>query len=330
MQFLSAKRQKYLLGLCAALSCALSGGVSAQSDFPTKPLRMIIANTPGSTVDLIGRHIGDRIGAILGQPIVVINQPGAGGLVGAQTLARSQKDGYTLGFYGNTAVIVPHLHKALNYDPLRDIATLAIVGNIPFAAVVPRQSPFNSLAELVAAARAKPGALKVGSAGNGTAIHLAAMQWQALAGIDLLHVAYKGVAPMQTALVGGEEIDLAFPTVGSVAALVKDGRLRALATTGSQRSPVMAQVPTVAEAGHPGFVFESWLALVSPSGLPESVAARLSEAARSAVVSESTQKLFSDNSITSAIELGASAQAIVDRDFHTMGELVRRAGLTAQ
>ena len=134
------------------------------------------------------------------------------------------------------------------FDPIKDITTIAIVGNIPFVAVVPRDSPYKDLRQLIEAAKKAPGAVKMGSAGNGTAIHLAGMQFQSMAGLELLHVPYKGVAPLQTALLAGE-IDVAFPTVGSVAAMVKDGRLRALGTTGKQRAPVLPQVPTIAEAG---------------------------------------------------------------------------------
>ncbi len=246
----------------------------------------------------------------LGQPIVILNQPGAAGLVGSQTVAQSAKDGYTLGFYGNTAVIVPHMQKSLAFDPIKDITTVAIVGSIPFAAVVPRDSPYKDLKELIAAAKKSPGAVKMGSAGAGTAIHLAGMQFQAMAGVDMLHVPYKGVAPLQTALLAGE-IDVAFPTVGSVAAMVKDGRMRALGTTGKQRAPVLAQVPTIAEGGVPGYDFESWLALVAPSGVPAPVMRKLGEDVRAAVASEPMQKLFADNAITPGVVVGDVAQKVV-------------------
>lgn len=301
----------------------------AQPSYPTRSIRIVVANTQGSTVDLVARQLGEQLAAQLGQAVVVINQPGAAGLVGAQTLARSARDGYTLGFYGNTAVIAPHLQK-VNYDPMQDISTLAIVGNIPFAAVVPKTSRFRSLAQVMAAARSNPGGLKLGSAGSGTAIHLAAVQWQAIAAIDLLHVPYKGVAPMQTALLGGDEIDIAFPTVGSVAALVKDGRLNALAMTGSQRSAVMPDVPTMQEIGLTKFVFESWLALVAPSGLEPDVSEKLQRAVSSAVGTDAIKKLFADNSITPALNTGADAQLVVQRDFEAMGLLLKKSGLLTQ
>lgn len=315
---------RLLLPACAAL---VATHALAQADFPNKPLRMIVANTPGSTVDLVGRHLGERLASTLAQPVVIVNQPGAAGIVGSTTIAQAAKDGYTLGFYGNTAVIVPHLQKSLAYDPIKDITTVAIVGNIPFVAVVPQNSPYRDLAQLIEAAKRSPGALKLGSAGSGTAIHLAGMQFQQSAGVELLHVPYKGVAPMQTALLAGE-IDVAFPTVGSVAAFVKDGRMRALATTGRQRSPVLPQVPTAAEAGLRGFAFESWLALVTPAGVPAPVLRRLGEDVRQAMATETMQKMFADNSITPELVLGDAAQRMVLHDYQVMGELVRKSGAT--
>ena len=304
------------------------GATATAQDYPSKPVRIVVANTPGSTVDLVARHLGERIGASLGQPVVIVNQPGAAGLVGSQTVAQSAKDGYTLGFYGNTAVIVPHLQKSLAFDPIKDITTIGIVGSIPFVAVVPRDSPYGTLADLVAAAKRAPGSVKMGSSGTGTAIHLAAMQFQAMAGVDLLHVPYKGVAPLQTALLAGE-IDIAFPTIGSVAAMIRDGRMRALGTTGRQRAPVLPQVPTIAGSGVENYAFESWLALVAPAGVPAPVMKRLAEAVRNAVASEPMQKLFADNSITPDVVLLDAAQRVVERDFGVMGDLVRKSGATA-
>ena len=313
----------------ACLVCAFwTHTVLAQADFPNKPLRIIVANTPGSTVDLVARHLGERMTATLGQPVVIVNQPGAGGLVGSQTVAQAAKDGYTLGFYGNTAVIMPHLQKSLMFDPIKDITTVAIVGNIPFVAVVPRDSPYKDLATLIEAAKRGPGTVKMGSAGSGTAIHLAAMQFQSMAGIEMLHVPYKGVAPLQTALLAGE-IDVAFPTVGSVAALVKDGRLRALGTTGKLRAAVLPQVPTIAEAGLPGFEFESWLALVGPAGIPVPILRKLGDAVRAIVAGQAIQNLFAENSITPDVIVGDAAQQVVVRDFDLMGGLVRKSGAVA-
>ena len=310
------------------LAAAAAPAALAQADFPNRPMRIVVANTPGSTVDLVARHLSERMTASLGQPIVILNQPGAGGIVGAQTIAQAAKDGYTLGFYGNTAVIVPHLQKSLTFDPIKDITTVAIVGNIPFVAVVPKDSAYKDLKQLIEAAKRAPGSVKLGSAGNGTAIHLAAIQFQSMAGIELLHVPYKGVGPLQTALLSGE-IDVAFPTVGSVAGMVKEGRLRALGVTGKLRAPVLPLVPAVAESGLAGYEFESWLALVAPAGVPEPIMRKLGDEVRAIVASEATQKLFAQNSISPDVLVGDAAQRVVVRDFDLMGDLVRKSGATA-
>lgn len=203
--------------IVATLLALLTAPAMAQSDFPSHPVRIIVANTPGSTVDLIARKLGEELSTTLGQPVVILNHPGAGGLVGQQMLAQSPKDGYTLGFYGNTAVIAPHLQKSLSFDPIKDITTVAIVGNIPFVAVVPQNSAIRDIPHLIELARRSAGAVKMGTAGPGTAIHLAGMQFQSLAGVDMLHVPYKGVAPLQLALVSGE-IDEDYARMGKLVA----------------------------------------------------------------------------------------------------------------
>lgn len=310
--------------LCVGL---LSMQVFAQADYPSRPLRIIVANTPGSTVDLVARKLGEGLGLTLGQPVVIINQPGAGGLLGSQTIAQAPKDGYTLGFYGNTAVIVPHLSKNVGFDALKDITTIAIVGNIPFVVAVPQNSPIKDMRGLVALAKRSPGLSTMGSAGPGTATHLAGMQLQLMAGVELLHVPYKGVAPLQVALIAGE-VDIGFPTVGSIAPYIGQGRVRALAVTGAQRSPLMPNVPTVAEAGVPGYSYESWLALVVPAGVPPAVLRRLNDDIRKIVEKEDTQLLFSKNGITSGVLSPEASQQIVNRDYERMGELVRKSGAT--
>jgi tripartite-type tricarboxylate transporter receptor subunit TctC len=291
-------------------------------------VRIIVANTPGSTVDLIARKLGEGLTATLGQPIIILNHPGAGGLVGQQMLAQSPKDGYTLGFYGNTAVIAPHLQKSLSFDPIRDITTVAIVGNIPFVAVVPQSSSIRDIPHLIELAKRSAGAVKMGTAGAGTAIHLAGMQFQTLAGVEMLHVPYKGVAPLQLALVSGE-IDVGFPTVGSIAPLVQQGRLRALGTTGQQRAALLAQTPTIAEAGLPGYAFESWLAMAAPAGVPTPILQRLANDLRTIVAREDMQQLFAQNAITPGVIATQAAQNIVDEDYARMGKLVAQSGAKA-
>jgi tripartite-type tricarboxylate transporter receptor subunit TctC len=319
---------RFRQSFAAALLVFLVTTAAAQGDFPSRPVRIIVANTPGSTVDLIARKLGEGLTATLGQPIVILNHPGAGGLVGQQMLAQSAKDGYTLGFYGNTAVIAPHLQKNLSFDPIKDITTVAIVGNIPFVAVVPQSSPIRDIPHLIELAKRSTGAVKMGTAGAGTAIHLAAMQFQSLAGVEMLHVPYKGVAPMQLALVSGE-VDVGFPTVGSVAPLVQQGRLRALGTTGRERAALLSQTPTIAEAGLPAYALESWLAMAAPAGVPVPILQRIANDLRSIVAKDDIQQLFAQNAITPGVIATQAAQKIVDEDYARMGKLVAQSGAKA-
>ena len=314
--------------LITAFLLLIATPVIAQSDFPSRAVRILVANTPGSTVDLIARKLGEGLTATLGQPIIILNHPGAGGLVGQQMLAQSPKDGYTLGFYGNTAVIAPHLQQSLSFDPIRDITTVAIVGNIPFVAVVPQNSPIRDIPHLIELAKRSAGAVKMGTAGPGTAIHLAGMQFQSLAGVEMLHVPYKGVAPLQLALVSGE-IDVGFPTVGSIAPLVQQGRVRALGTTGQQRAALLAQTPTIAQAGLPGYAFESWLAMAAPAGVPGPILQRLANDLRTIVAKDDMQQLFAQNAITPGVIATQAAQKIVDEDYARMGKLVAQSGAKA-
>lgn len=320
--------KRFCISIAALLLAFLLAPAGAQSDFPSRPLRIIVANTPGSTVDLIARRLAEGLTTTLSQPIVILNHPGAGGIIGQQMLAQSAKDGYTLGFYGSTAVIAPHLHKNLSFDPIKDITTVAIVGNIPLVAVVAQNSPIRDIRHLIELAKRSPNAVKMGTSGSGTAIHLAGMHFQFMGGVEMLHVPYKGVAPLQLALVSGE-VDVGFPSVGNIAPLVQQGRLRALGTTGQQRAALLAQTPTIAEAGLPGYAFESWLAMAAPAGVPEPIMRRLADDIRIVAGKGEIQQLFAQNAITPGVVPTQAAQRIVDADYARMGKLVAQSGAKA-
>ncbi len=313
---------------CVAFAMLLGAAAHAQSDYPSRPIRMIVPNSTGSSVDLVARKLSERLSVTLGQPIVVINQAGAGGLVGSQSLAQSPKDGYTIGFVGNTHVIVPHLHAKLAYDPVKDIQAVAFVGTIPFVAVVPGSSPIRDLKDLIDRAKRNPGGVKMGSSGSGTALHLSGTQMQVLAGVEFLHVPYKGVAPLQLGILGGD-LDFAMLTVGNAAPLVEQGRLRALGTSGANRASLMANVPTIAEAGLTGYDFESWLAVTAPSGIPLPALRRLNDEVRTAVAHPEIQRLFAQNAITSGFVGSDAAQKIVALDYERMARIVSKSGAKA-
>jgi tripartite-type tricarboxylate transporter receptor subunit TctC len=259
--------------LCVTLfSC---GHAMAQS-WPTRPLQIVVSFGAGGTADILARMIGEKLAPALGQPVVVENRPGAGGNMGAASVARAAADGYTLLMSGSpTHSVGPHLFKNLSYDPMRDIPPIAMVAVAPNLLVVNSSSPARSVGDLIKLAREKPGTLTYSSAGIGTSGHLAAELLKTTASVDMSHVPYKSGPEAVTGVLSGD-VTFIFFTLPSVLPQVEAGKLRALAITSAERSKLLPGVPTVAEAGFPGFDVIAWFALFAPRGTPESVVARLS------------------------------------------------------
>lgn len=261
--------------LCAVLMACWIAEAAGQG-FPARPIRVVIPFAPGGVSDLVLRAVADPVGAALGQPLVADNRAGGGGTVAADQVARAAPDGYTLmlGTGGNLAM-APSLFKALPYDPQKDFTPLALVARGQFVLLVHPSVPAASPRELIALARKSDAAsIKYGSSGIGAPPHLAGELFRSLARIDMLHVPYKGSAPMLTDLVGGH-IDIGFDSVATALPYVRSRRLRALGVTGEKRSLAAPEFPTIAESGVPGFRLSSFYALVAPAGLNGSVRERL-------------------------------------------------------
>ena len=247
----------------------------AQS-WPSRPVQIIVSSGAGGTADIIARVIGEKLAPALGQPVVIDNKPGAGGNLGASAVARANPDGYTLLMSGSpTHSVGPHLFKNLSYDPMRDVPPIAMVAIAPNLLVVNASSPVRSVGDLIKLAREKPGTVTYSSAGIGTSGHLAAELLKATASLDMSHVPYKS-GPEAVTGVLSENVTFIFFTLPSVLPQVESGKLRALAITTAQRSKLMPDIPTVAEAGFPGFDVIAWYAFFAPRGTPEPVVARLS------------------------------------------------------
>jgi tripartite-type tricarboxylate transporter receptor subunit TctC len=261
-----------LAALVAA--AALPGSARAQS-FPSKAFRLVVPFPAGGPTDIVGRPFAQMLSEATGQSVVVDNRGGAGGSIGADVVAKSAPDGYTLliGTVG-THAINPALYRKLPYDATADFTPLGLLASAPVAVVVHPRTPYQSIADLVAAAKKEPGGIAFGSAGNGTPGHLTGEMFAKAAGVELKHVPYKGSAPALTDLIGGT-IPLMFDPVQSVLQHVRSGKLRALAVSSEQRSAVLPQVPTLAESGLKGFEATAWWALFAPAGLPPAVTARL-------------------------------------------------------
>lgn len=250
-------------------------GAQAQS-YPNRPIKLIVPFPPGGPVDVMGRLIAQDLSQRLGT-VVVDNRPGAGGTIGARTAAAAPPDGYTLMFGSSTTLAAsPALYKNLGYDPIRSFAPIAMISSVPFALVVAPTLPVRNVANLVAYAKAHPGKLNYG-APTGALPHLTAEMFNVAAGVDIVHIPYKGAANGITDLLAGQ-VDLTFEPISVLVGHIKDGMLRALAVTGEARSAELPDVPTMIESGLPSVVSVSWSGVVAPSGTPEAIVAKLNAA----------------------------------------------------
>ena len=269
------------VALAAAWSC-VAPAAAQSTDFPTKPLRFVVPYPPGGPLDSTARLLAEKVRVSLGQPIIVENRSGAGGNIGADLAAKAEPDGYTLVMGAvATHAINPWLFANLPYDPIKDFAPVTIVAAVPNVLVMnvefAKKNNIASLADLIAYAKKNPDRLNYGSGGNGSAGHLAGELLKARAGIDVVHVPYQGAAPAQLALLGGQS-DFMFDNLAASAPLIKDGKVKALAVTTLQRSSLLADVPTMDEAGVKGFDLGTWFGVFTTGGTPAAVVAKLNQA----------------------------------------------------
>ena len=258
--------------VCSA-ALALSGGAAQAQTYPSKPIRLILPYVPGGIIDTAGRNLALRLSESLGQSVVAENRPGAGGMVGIDVVARSAPDGYTIVLTDPGIVSNPTLQKDPPYD-LKALQAVSIVGSSPAVIVASLHLPVKTFAELLSYAKANPGKLNFASAGIGTAPHLAGEMIKLRTGIDMTHVPYRGIGASYPDVMSGK-VQLAFSSIAGAVAFTGDNRVRPLATTGSTRSAVYPDVPTVAESGLPGFDVDLWIGIYAPAGLPPAVLAKL-------------------------------------------------------
>lgn len=263
------------LALLLLFAAVLAPCAAWPQTYPTGSIRLVVAFTPGGPSDVLARIVGERMSLRLGQPVVIENRPGAGGNVAAEIVANAPPDGYTL-LNGNNSILATNaaLYKHLAFDPLRDFAPISLIGSQPNILVVHPSVAAHSVADLVKLAKAEPGKLNYGSSGNGTAAHLAAELFRLKAGVDIVHVAYRGAAPALTDLSSGR-LQLMFATSASVMQFIENGTLRALAVTTAERSPAVPDLPTIAESGFPDFEATTWHGLVAPAKTPPAVIEKL-------------------------------------------------------
>jgi tripartite-type tricarboxylate transporter receptor subunit TctC len=272
------KIARWMITAIATAATILVSGIATAEGFPNKPIKMVVPYPPGGPTDVQARVVAEKLGSILGQPVVVENRGGAGGMLGSKLVAQAAPDGYTLlmGASGPQA-IGPLMVQTPMYDPIKDFTPISLVSYSPMMLIVNPKLPVKSVKDLIDLAKQKPGTLNYGSYGPGTMAHLAGALFDSMAGVKMTHVPYKGSAPAMVALLGGE-IDLMFDTIITALPHVKGGKVRALAVTKPTRSSAVPDLPTVAESGLPGFEAVSWIGLMGPAGMPQEAVDQLSSA----------------------------------------------------
>ena len=270
-------------GLIGALLVAPALAARAQPTWPERPVRFVVPFPPGGSNDIVARLLADALRERLGQPFLVENRAGAGGNIGADAVAKSAPDGHTLLISAPPALVInEHLYRSMPFSPERDLLPVALVASVPVVLIVPADSPARSLAELIALAKREPGKLSFGSSSIGGTNHLAGELLKGMAGIDIVHVPYRGAAPAMTDLIAGR-LQLYFDNMPGVLPQVREGRVRALAVAGAQRAAALPELPTMAEAGLPGFEASSWFGMAAPAGTPPALAERINAAVLAAL-----------------------------------------------
>ena len=309
------------------LFAALAAAVSAHAQqWPSKPIRMVVNFPPGGAADQIARAVAPPLGEALGQPVVIENRPGANGNIGAEAVAKSPPDGYTLLMSSGGAFSVnPHLYTKLPFDPLKDLEPIAAAARILVFLVVKPELPAKTVEEFVALARANPGKLSYGSPGSGSSPHIAGEMFKRAAKIDVVHVPYKGAAPALTDLLGGQ-LDFMFdPGIGL--GQVRAGKLRLLAVGSPKRSPLFPDVPTVAEAGIVGFDADSWFGFYAPAGLPPDIAVRLNRELNRALQTQAVRDRITAIGGEPVAMSAAEFAEVQRKDRERFGAVVREAGI---
>jgi tripartite-type tricarboxylate transporter receptor subunit TctC len=316
------RRLTLILG---TLAFAFGAQLAMAQAYPARPIRVILPLSPGSTGDVVARILSGPMGKALGQPLVIENLPGAGGVTGTQQLVRAPKDGYTIALITSNHVINASIYKSIPYDTLKDITPITVIGNSPLVLVVNPRVAAKTTQELIALAKARPGALNYGSAGNGSVLHLAGVLFATEAGIDIRHVPYKGTGPLVNDLLGGQ-IEMGILGLPSVVGQVKSGRLRAIAVTTAKRAAVMPEIPTLAESGLPNYNFEPWIAFIGPAGLPQAIVDRIYAETKAALASREVQDAFAAQGLVAVDSTPAHSVEFFQSELDKHTRLVKQSG----
>jgi tripartite-type tricarboxylate transporter receptor subunit TctC len=311
-------------GLLVATAWAQVPASGSGADYPSKVIKIIVPFTAGSATDIMARIVGERLSASVGQPVVVENRPGAGGTLGAAQVAKSDPDGYTLLVVSTGHVVNPALYGSLPYDTVGDFAGVSPLAALPNVLVVGAASPIKSVSDLIAQAKAKPGQLNYATAGVGSATHVNAEKFRAVSDIAVTHIPYKGT-PETIVEVSSGRVDFMFTPVLASIPSIRDNRMRALAVSTSKRSPALPDVPTVAEAGVPGFVFDFWIGLLAPAKTPRAVINKLNGEVRKIMAQPEVVERMARLGAEPMPMTPERFDAYIKEEFTTLGAIMKAA-----
>ena len=314
------------LAALPVIMCLAHIGLASAQTYPTKPVRIIVPQAPGGASDALARIIGQRLSERWHQPVVVENRAGAGGLIGTDAVAKSAPDGYTLLLaYDGTHAVNASLYKTLPFDPIKDFVTVATLANVPFVLAVNAASPAKDVRQFIELGRASPGKMTYGSAGNGSVNHLLGAMFGKGAGVQFVHVPYKGAAPAITDLIGGS-LDSVFTSIPSVISHIQSGRVRALAVTSAKRSAALPDVPTIAESGLAGFAVAPWFGLLAPASTPADIVSRINDDVAALMMTKEVTVAFAAQGAEPFRTTPAEFGALLRSDIERWAVVVRETG----
>ena len=316
-----------LLRLLVSMVAVLVGAsvALAQSNYPDRPIKMIVPLAAASAVDVAARIVTQKMAENMGQQFVILNMPGASGMIGAEQVAHAEPDGYTIGGFNDSIMtMVPNLQSKMRWDILKDFEPVSLVATVEWGLIAGNQTPYKSASDLIAAAKAEPGKIDYGSGGPGSPQHLAMAMFASGAGISLTHVPYKGATQAATDVAAGQ-IPVGFQGLGTVAALVRGGQLRLIGVSTQKRLSQFPEVPTISESGLPGFAFNSWFAILAPAGTPKNIIARLNAEVLKALADADVRHKLEDLGFavrgSSPEELGATTRDQLAKYARVMKEM---------
>ena len=317
------------LACTALLACTAVVGTASAQSYPQRPVRLIVPYAPGGSADIAARLISEAWSKSLGGTLVVENRAGAGGNIGVDAVAKSPADGYTIGLQTVSLAINPGLFPRMPYDTLKDLAPIGMVASSQHVLVVNNKVPAKNLQELIALAKASPGKLTYGSAGNGSTFHMSAELFKSVANVSIVHVPYRGGGPALVDTIAGQ-VDMSFPVISAAQQHVQGGKLTALAVTGAKRSALPPNVPTAAEAGLPDYQFETWFMVFAPTGTPKPIIDKLNASLNSALAAQATKERMVKEGFEPTPTTPEAARQRLEREMPMWAKLIKQRGITAE